>query len=143
MYIFKSVRPVVQVTRDFAIYYLAIAYCRLQEYITARRYIEALLKLEPNNRQAFKLCKEHVNDYEFIWLQFYIDKQEEEEGQQLKKITKYLFKLYKQLRENSILIGLLPGAPLGRCFIRMKDDEKFQPIVIDGTQYPCDLKLKK
>jgi fission 1 protein len=33
-------------------YYLALAYFRLGDYVAARKYAEALLQVEPHNRQA-------------------------------------------------------------------------------------------
>jgi mitochondrial fission 1 protein len=37
--------------RDY-IYYLAIAYCRIQDYQTAQKYVKAFLEIEPNNQQV-------------------------------------------------------------------------------------------
>ncbi|CAF1593692.1 unnamed protein product, partial [Didymodactylos carnosus] len=91
-----------------------------------------------SNRQVYEQCQSNLNSNELIWLQFYV-----EQLDQIKKITKYLTKIYRHLREDSILIGVLPSSTVGRCFVRMKDDEKFRPIIIDGIEYPHDLKLKK
>ena len=60
------------------------------------------------------------------------------------KIIKYLRKLYKILREDSIIIGILSGQDyFGRCFVKIKDDEKLTPLIIEGKEYPYDLKLVK
>jgi hypothetical protein len=62
----------------------------------------------------------------------------------LNKITKYIKKIYQNLREDSIIIGILSGEDqFGRCFVRIKDDEKLTPLIIDGKEYPYDLKLVK
>jgi hypothetical protein len=54
-------------------------------------------------------------------------------------------KIYQNLREDSIIIGIFSGEEnqFGRCFIRIKDDEKLTPLIIDGNEYPYDLKLLK
>jgi len=92
-----------------------------------------------SNRQAFKTCIEQLPQYEFIWLQFYLSSIND-----FNKTTKYIKKLYQNLREDSILIGILSGEnQFGRCFIRIKDDEKLIPLIIDGKEYPYDLKLIK
>ncbi|CAF4576530.1 unnamed protein product, partial [Didymodactylos carnosus] len=66
-----------------------------------------------SNRHVYEQCQSNLSSTELIWLQFYI------------------------------LIGILPSSTVGRCFVRMKDNEKFRPIIIDGIEYPHDLKLKK
>ncbi|XP_058455981.1 mitochondrial fission 1 protein [Malaya genurostris] len=40
--------------RDY-IYYLAIAFTRLNEYQTAMKYVQAFLEIEPNNQQVISL----------------------------------------------------------------------------------------
>ncbi|CAF2901974.1 unnamed protein product [Rotaria sp. Silwood2] len=86
---------------------------------------------------------EHLATHEFLWLQFYVSPLNDDD-QSLIKITKYIKKLYKSLREDSILIGILSGHDsFGRCFVKIKDDEKLTPLVIDGKEYPYDLKLVK
>jgi hypothetical protein len=103
----------------------------------------SLSTIEVNsNRQAFKTCSEELSKHEFIWLQFYLSSIHDE--QSFNKIIKYLKKLYQNLREDSILIGILSGQDhFGRCFIRIKDDEKLTPLIINGKEYPYDLKLIK
>ncbi|CAF3341849.1 unnamed protein product [Rotaria sp. Silwood1] len=96
-----------------------------------------------SNRQVFKTCNEQLATHELLWLQFYISELNNNE-QSLIKITKYVKKLYKSLREDSILIGILSGQDsFARCFVKIKDDEKLTPLVIDGKEYPYDLKLVK
>lgn len=94
-----------------------------------------------SNRQVFKTCIDKLSTNEFIWLQFYVSLNDE---QSFTKITKYVKKIYKSLREDSILIGIFAGEDnFGQCFIRIKDDEKLSPLIIDGKEYPYDLKLVK
>jgi hypothetical protein len=97
-----------------------------------------------SNRQAFKKCLEELPTHEFVWLQFYVSSLNDDD-QSLIKLTKYLKKLYRSLREDSIVIGILSGQEdhFSRCFIKIKDDEKLIPFIIDGKQYPHDLKLVK
>ncbi len=93
-----------------------------------------------SNRQVFKTCIEQLSTHEFIWLQFYLS----DHDQALNKINKYIKKIYQNLREDSIVIGIFSGEnQFGRCFIRIKDDEKLTPLIIDGNEYPYDLKLGK
>jgi hypothetical protein len=93
-----------------------------------------------SNRQAFKTSVEQIPSKEFIWIQFYLSLSDDD--QSLGKISKYIKKIYQNLREDSILIGVLSGQdPFGRCFIRVKDDAKLTPLVIEGKEYPYDLKL--
>ena len=95
-----------------------------------------------SNRQAFKTCIEQLPKNEFIWVQFYLSSLNND--QSLIKITKYMKKCYQSLREDSILIGILSDQnQFGRCFIRIKDDEKLTPLIINGKEYPYDLKLIK
>ncbi|CAF3942904.1 unnamed protein product [Adineta steineri] len=97
-----------------------------------------------SNRQAFKTCMKQIPTNEFLWLQFYCSSLNDDE-QSLVKISKYIKKLYRSLREDSIIIGVLSGQQdhFGRCFIRIKDEEKYIPLIIDGQEYPHDLKLIK
>ena len=106
--------------------------------------ISSFPSIEVNsNRQAFKTCLEHLSTHEFLWLQFYLSSNDDDE-QSMVKITKYLKKLYEEIREDSIVIGIFNGKDqFSRCFIRFKDEEKFLPLMIDGKEYPFDLKLTK
>ncbi len=97
-----------------------------------------------SNRQVFKTCIEQLSTHEFLWLQFYLSSVDDDNST-LNKINKYMKKIYQNLREDSILIGILFGEEnqFSRCFIRIKDDEKLTPLIIDGNEYPYDLKLVK
>ena len=95
-----------------------------------------------SNRQAYKTCIEQIPSKEFIWLQFYLSHSNDD--QTMMKINKYMKKIYHNLREDSIIIGILSGEDrFGRCFIRIKDEARLTPIIIDGIEYPHDLKLVK
>ena len=98
-----------------------------------------------SNRQTFKTCLEQLSTHEFLWLQFYLSSNDDEDDDQsMNKINKYVKKLYDQIREDSIVIGIFNGKDqFSRCFIRLKDEEKFLPLIIDGKEYPHDLKLTK
>ncbi|CAM4758266.1 unnamed protein product [Rotaria magnacalcarata] len=94
-----------------------------------------------SNRQVFKTSIEKLSTHEFLWLQFYVSLNDD---QSFAKITKYIKKIYKSLREDSILIGIFSDQDdFGRCFVRIKDDEKLSPLIINGKEYPYDLKLVK
>lgn len=86
-----------------------------------------------------KICLEEIEQREFLWLQLYFD-----EDMKLNKLNKYFHQIYSKLREDSILIGILTSEEnFSRCFIRIKDEEKFLPLIIDGKEFPFDLKLVK
>ncbi|UJR24848.1 hypothetical protein I4U23_006217 [Adineta vaga] len=97
-----------------------------------------------SNREALQTGLEQLPNHEFLWIQFYLPS-DNDEDQSLMKICKYTKQLYQSLREDSIMIGIFtsPDDIFGRCFVRFKDDEKFTPLVINGQEYPHDLKLVK
>jgi len=95
-----------------------------------------------SNRQVYKTCVENLSQHDFIWLQFYSE--DDQHQSSLKKINKYLSKIYENLREDSIVIGIFSGNDsFSRSFIRIKDQDRFLPLTIDGKEYPYDLKLIK
>ena len=111
-----------------------------------------------SNRRALKMCIEQLATQEFVWLQLYVpslddhnDDDDDGDGDgkscqdsSLMKISKYLGKLYQSLREDSILIGIMSDqADMARCFVRIKDDARLSPLIIDGKEFPHDLKLVK
>lgn len=95
-----------------------------------------------SNRQAMKTCLEQIDEREFLWLQLYFSSFDEQP--KLKKLSKYFQEIDEKLREDSILIGILSAEEdFARCFVRIKDEEKFLPLVIEGKEYPFNLKLIK
>ena len=97
-----------------------------------------------SNRQALKACREQISTHELIWLQLHFSSSEDRE-QELSKLKKYLRKFYQQLREDSLVLGMIVSEEekFGRCFVRIKDEENFLPLLIDGQEYPYNLKLTK
>ena len=116
------------------------------EHISNQKKI-SLPTIEVNsNRQAFKTCIEQLATHEFVWLQFYLSSEDDDDDDQmLNKLNKYVKKIYQNLREDSIMIGIFSGEKdrFSRCFVRIKDEEKLTPLIIDGNEYPYDLKLVK
>ena len=94
------------------------------------------------NRQALKTCLEHLSTHQFPWLQFYLSSNDDDHS--MMKITKYLKKLYEELREDLIVNWIFNGQDqFSRCFIRFRDQEKFLQLIIDGRDHSHDLQLIK
>ncbi len=115
----------------------------IEQNLNDKNYSLSTIKVD-SNRQVYKKCLENLSEHELIWLQFYAGDDDDDDHESLNKINKYVKKIYDNLRQDSMVIGILSGNDqLGRCFIRIKDDEKFNPLIIDGKEYPYDLKLRK
>ena len=97
-----------------------------------------------SNRQALKSCLEQISTHELIWLQLNFAPSSDRE-RELSKLKKYLRRFYQALREDSIVLGMIASdeEKFARCFVRIKDEEKFLPLIIDGQEYPFNLKLTK